>query len=128
MEDSCAACQTPTAGKKRRLLRGDVKVSSLFQELVPANVKPTKYLCRLCFRNLEKIVLNMDKIKKLTQSTNSMKLEIATKMEEMYLGSCSMPVPQTPSPSLRKELKGACRSLNFNKSPSKKSPGVIVRI
>ena len=49
MEDSCAACQTPTAGKKRRLLRGDVKVSSLFQELVPANVKPTKYLCRLVF-------------------------------------------------------------------------------
>ena len=30
----------------------------------------------------------------ITQSTNSMMLEIATKMKELYLGSCSIPVPR----------------------------------
>ena len=54
MEDSCAACQTPIQQEKNP----EVAEGDLFQELVPANVKPTKYLCRLCFRNLEKIVVN----------------------------------------------------------------------
>lgn len=127
-------CGVPTQSTKRRVLREHDRAYSVLRELLPVNVKPTKFLCKPCFRDVEKITTNGAKIEQLISSTDAMKADLAGKLKELYTpssGAAVSPTPKkmpSPGSTHSKKLRSACRSLNFNKSPLKESPGVVVSI
>ena len=122
----CACCDsTHLSATCRRVIRRE---DSVFHTLFDFCIELTsKYVCKPCYRLLQRVKINHKRVADLTRKNDDIKERLRQTLQTLVHQKRTTSSPAKEVRSMEGRLQGACRSLQFPQV-SKESPGVIVSI